>query len=133
MHLQEQADEVERLVRLERNAEAALLNTRDVQLQGIIRRSHLEMGRIAGRTIPTSKAAIRLVAEMLDLANQSLEPRQAAIYLAYAHWDYDAAVARYMDERFGKDEADSLSDPESDSEKDSDGEDESYDSEVRLE
>lgn len=117
-------------MRLERNAEAALLNTQDVQLQSIIRRSHLEMNQMPGTTIPTSKDAIKLVAHMLDLANQRLEPRQAAIYLAYAHWDYDRAVVRYMDERFGDDEANSLSDPGSDGEEDSDGEEESDGSEV---
>lgn len=130
MHLRRQADQAERLVRLMHDAEATLLNTQDVQLQDIIRRSHLEMGQMPGRTIPTSKDATRLVTQMLELANQSLEPRQAAIYLAYAHWDYDQAVVRYMDERFGCDAADSLSDPREDGEEDSDSEEESDGSEV---
>ena len=101
--------------RLRDNARAALLNTQDVQLQDIIRRSTEAMAQMPGRTVPSSTEAIELVASMLDLANQRLEPRQAAIYLAYSHWDYTAAVARYLDERFG-DNTESLSDPELDSE-----------------
>ena len=80
---------------------------------------------------------------MLDLANQRLEPRQAAIYLAYTHWDYRAAVERYIEERFGDDDGplsdaeDDLSDPELDSEweagEEGEGEgDEENDSEVSF-
>ena len=74
------------------------------------------------RSVPTLQEATVLVARMLDLANQRLEPRQAAIYLAYTQWNYKAAVERYIEERFGddggslSDAEDSLSDPELDSE-----------------
>ena len=64
------------------------------------------------RPPPTSEEAVALVARILDLANQRLEPRQAAIYLAYTHWDYRAAVERYIEERFEEDE-EPLSDTES--------------------
>lgn len=101
--------------RLRNNAEAALLNTQDVQLQDIIRRSHLEIQQMPGRIVPTSTEAIRLVARILEFANQRMEPRQAAIYLAHAHWDYRGAVSRYIAQVFDDDDEDSLSDPGSSS------------------
>lgn len=129
--------------RLRSNAEAALLNAHDVQLQDILRRSGEEIAEMPGRSVPNSQDAITLVARMLDLANQRLEPRQAAIYLAYTHWDYRAAVERYIEERFGDDDGplsdaeDDLSDPELDSEweagEEGEGEgDEENDSEVSF-
>ncbi|MCJ1303462.1 hypothetical protein MMC08_006272 [Hypocenomyce scalaris] len=98
--------------RLRGNARDALRNMQDVQLQSVIRQSLQEMVQMPDRPPPTSEEAVALVARILDLANQRLEPRQAAIYLAYTHWDYRAAVERYIEERFGEDE-EPLSDPES--------------------
>lgn len=114
--------------RLRSNAEAALRNPQDVQLQDIIRRSHEEINQMPDRSVPTLQEATVLIARMLDLANQRLEPRQAAIYLAYTHWDYKAAVERYIEERFNDDDGslsdaeDSLSDPELDSEENAEDE-----------
>ena len=64
---------------------------------------------------PSLDSVVSLVSRFLDLANQRLEARDAAMYLAHAHWDYPVAVARYMGERFDDDEA-LVSEPEDGSE-----------------
>ncbi|MCJ1256236.1 hypothetical protein MMC24_004057 [Lignoscripta atroalba] len=102
----------QRFDRLRKNAREAVTNNEDQQLQAVLRQSFAEM---PPGSRPSLDSVVSLVSRFLDLANQRLEARDAAMYLAHAHWDYPVAVARYMGERFDDDEA-LVSEPEDGSE-----------------
>ena len=60
---------------------------------------------------PTNNEVITRIADFVRIAEQRLEARHAALYLANADWDLDLAFRRYMEERYSPTGSPHLSEP----------------------